>query len=87
MKLDLKGKNIVITGTFQKRYKNGVLNRQEVESLLVRIGATVQKSVNGQTDVLINSDPDTGTVKYRNAVKFGIRIITEDEFHLAYGSF
>jgi len=87
MKLDLKGKNIVITGTFQKRYKDGVLNRQEVESLLIRIGATVQKSVNGQTDVLINSDPDTGTVKYRNAVKFGIRIITEDEFHLAYGSF
>ena len=85
--MNLNGKNVVVTGKFTKRYKNGILSRTDVEDLLQRIGAKVQASVNGSTHYLIVEDKNTTTVKMQKAQQNGVNIISEDEFHAVYGNF
>lgn len=84
-KLDLKGKNVVITGTFSCNYKNYSNNRSGIESLLSNIGANVQKSVNSSTDYVISTRSDTK--KASDAKSKNIPVLTETEFHAAYGDF
>lgn len=85
--LNLNGKNVVVTGSFQKKYKNGILTRSDVEALLQRIGAKVQSTVNGSTDYLIVVDKSTTTTKMQNAQQKGVTILSEEEFHAVYGNF
>jgi NAD-dependent DNA ligase len=87
MSMNLNGKNVVVTGKFTKRYKNGVLSRDEVSDLLQRIGAKVQAAVNNSTNYLIVEDKTTTTVKMQKAQQLGVTIISEDEFHAVYGNF
>ncbi len=87
MKLDLNGKNVVITGGFSKKYKNGKLSRTDAEALLNRIGAKMQKAVNSNTDYLIMTDPTAGTTKAQDAQKYNVPILSEDDFHSAYANF
>lgn len=84
--MNLNGKNVVITGKFSLRYKNGN-TRSDIESLLQRIGASVQSAVNGSTHYLIVEDKTTNTVKMQKAQQNGVNIISEAEFHAVYGNF
>lgn len=87
MKFDLNGKNVVVTGAFVKTYKDGNLTRPEVDTLMTRIGAKLQKKVTGTTDYLITADPNTNTTKYQDAVQFNVPILSEDDFHAVYGTY
>jgi NAD-dependent DNA ligase len=84
--MNLNGKNVVITGKFVRNYKNGN-TRSDIESLLQRIGAKVQKTVTGTTNYLIVEDKNTSTTKMQDAQKQGVTILSEDEFHAVYGNF
>lgn len=86
LSMNLNGKNVVITGKFVRNYKNGN-TRSDIESLLQRIGAKVQKTVSGTTDYLIVEDKNTSTTKMQDAQKQGVTILSEDEFHAVYGNF
>lgn len=84
--MNLNGKNVVITGKFVRNYKNGN-TRPDIENLLQRIGAKVQKTVSGNTNYLIVEDKNTSTTKMQDAQRQGVTIISEDEFHAVYGNF
>jgi hypothetical protein len=84
--LDLRGKNVVITGTLNKTYNGKNLTRNDFNSFLTSIGANPQSKVTGTTDYLICTDPNSNTSKVVDARTKGIAIISEDEFHAAYGS-
>jgi len=84
--LNLNGKNVVVTGKFNKKYKNGN-SRNDIELLLQRIGANVQKAVNGSTQYLLVEDKKTTSVKMQKARQSGVNIVDEDEFHAVYGNF
>ena len=86
LSMNLNGKNVVITGKFVRNYKNGN-TRSDIESLLQRIGAKVQKTVSGTTDYLIVEDKNTSTTKMQDAQRQGVTILSEDEFHAVYGNF
>lgn len=82
----LKGKNVVITGKFIKKYAFGSSTRQSIEALLTKIGANVQDKVSGSTHYLITPDASSGSSKAQDARNRGIDVMTEDEFHALYGS-
>lgn len=84
--MNLNGKNVVMTGKFTLRYKNGN-SRTDLENLLQRIGAFNQSSVNGNTDYLIVVDKTTTSVKMQKAQQMGVKVISEAEFHAVYGNF
>lgn len=58
-----------MTGKFTLRYKNGN-SRTDLESLLQRIGAFNQTSVNGNTDYLIVVDKTATSVKMQKHSKW-----------------
>lgn len=68
----LSGKTIVVTGTLVK-YK-----RDEIESLIQRLGARASGSVSKSTDYVVAGDK-AGS-KLEKARQFGVRVLTEDEF-------
>ena len=84
--LDLKGKNVVITGKFVLGYKNGNV-QGDIKDLLNRIGARIQNQVVGSTDYLINADGNSHTSKTEKALAINTPIITEQDFNNAYGNY
>lgn len=66
------GKNICITGSLSRP-------REEYKFLLENVGAKLVSSVSSKTDLLVCNE-SSGSNKYKDAVKFGIKIITEEEF-------
>lgn len=91
-KINVNGKNIVITGKFSKKYKYGT-SRANIKKLLEEQGASIQSSVNSNTDILIDTEPHKQTVKTTAANRINsqyqtpkILILDEDKFHAAFGA-
>jgi NAD-dependent DNA ligase len=68
----LSGLKICITGTLSRP-------RKEYESLIVQAGGTPVDDVSKTTNILVTNDPNAGSSKLKNAVKFSVRIISEVE--------
>lgn len=85
--INVNNKNVCVTGRFLENYDNYSSLRSGIESLLKDAGANVQSEVNSSTDYLITPNPNTNSVKNKNASKFGVKIISEKEFHLTYKNF
>lgn len=81
--LNLKNKNVVITGNFKKLYENYRNDRSGITQLLNSIGANVKNSVSRNTDYVINANNNQSS-KTDKAISLGIPIITEEEFHKIY---
>ena len=71
----LSGKVICITGSLH-HFKNRDALREAIENK----GGKVTTSVSKSTDYLINNDINSTSAKNTNAKKFGVPILTEDEF-------
>lgn len=90
-KFIVNGKNIVITGKFNKKYKYGS-SRSDISKLLEEKGAHIQSAVNNNTDILIDTEPYKQTAKTRKAEIINNRfsspkilILDEDKFHANFG--
>ena len=68
----LSGLKICITGTLSRP-------RKEYETLIVQAGGTPVDDVSKTTNILVTNDPNAGSSKLKNAVKFSVRIISEVE--------
>jgi DNA ligase (NAD+) len=68
----IAGKGIVFTGKMER-------NRDDMQNLALSMGANVQTSVTGKTDILVCGE-NVGAVKIEKARKTGTRVITEKEF-------
>ena len=68
------GKSICCTG------KLNHFTRDSINAKIVELGAKVASGVTAKTDFLLTNTPDSGSSKNVNAKKFGIKIITEEEF-------
>ena len=66
------GKRYAITG-------NILMGRNQLIDYIERHGGTVTSSVSKKTDYLIANQPEN-TSKYKNAIAYGTKIITEQEF-------
>lgn len=71
----IAGKTFVITGSLE-HYKN----RDELVSVIERLGGKVAGSVSKNTNFLINNDAKSMSGKNKKAKELGIPIITEIEF-------
>jgi DNA ligase (NAD+) len=66
------GKTVVFTGTLSK------MSRSEAENLIKRLGGHPTSSVSKKTDyVVVGTEPGS---KYDKALKFGVKILSEEEF-------
>ena len=70
----LKGLNIVVTGTI-----NGY-TRFGIENYIRQHGGNPQSSVTKNTNLVVKADYKPGRKKLADAMKYGIRIISEQEF-------
>ena len=68
---NLEGKRFAITG-------NIAYGRSKLSELIEKHGGTVTSSVSRKTDYLIANQPEDST-KYKNAIAYGTKILTEDE--------
>lgn len=71
----LQNKKFVITGSI-KHYKN----RNELKSVIEKEGGKVLSAISSNVDYLINNDINSSSSKNVSAKKFGIPIISEEEF-------
>lgn len=69
------GKTFVITGSLSN-YKN----RDELVSVIEKLGGKVSGSVSSKTNYLINNDVQSNSSKNKKAHNLGILIITESDF-------
>lgn len=72
---DLSGRTFVITGALT-HYKN----RDELVSVIERLGGKVSGSVSSKTSYLINNDKESPSSKNKKAKSLNIPIISEEEF-------
>lgn len=69
------GKTFCITGKlFKYENRDGLIDDIE------RCGGKFVSGVTSKTNYLITNEPDSGSIKNRNAIKLGIDIITEEQF-------
>ena len=68
---NLEGKRFAITG-------NIGIGRSKLSEYIEKHGGTVTSSVSRKTDFLIANQPED-SVKYKNAIAYGTKILTEDE--------
>lgn len=71
---NMEGKTICITGILNNH------TRKELEKMIEDAGGKVTGSVSKKTTYLINNDKTSQSSKNINAQKFGVEIITEDDF-------
>ncbi|GAB4331825.1 MAG: NAD-dependent DNA ligase LigA [Flammeovirgaceae bacterium] len=69
----LEGKSFVISGTFQKH------SREDLEQKIKENGGKLLSAVSGKLDYLVAGE-NMGPSKKEKAEKFGIKIISEEEF-------
>ncbi len=76
-KSTISGLSFAITGSLSQPRKN-------IEEKVIELGGTISTSVTSNTSYLITNETESDSSKFKNAKKFGTKIITEDEFnHLA----
>lgn len=66
------GKSICITGALSRP-------RDEYKNMLEKIGAKLVSSVSAKTDFLVSNEA-SGSSKYQQAMKLGVKVISEAEF-------
>ena len=71
---DTKTLNICVTGSITK-FKN----RKELENILSKLGHKLVSKVTKTTDILMTNDKTSGTEKNADALKYGTRVLNEDE--------
>ena len=71
----LNGQTVVITGKLQQ-FKN----RQELKDIIEQNGGKTTDSVSKNTTILINNDVSSTTTKNLSAKKYGIPILSEEDF-------
>lgn len=72
--LSLKEKSFAITGSLSQPRKN-------IEDKIIDLGGTISTSVTSNTSYLITNETNPDSSKFKNAKKFGTKIITEDDFN------
>ena len=75
VKKGLQGLTFVITGSV-KHYKNRNELKEEIESL----GGKVAGSVSKNTSYLINNDIYSNSSKNKTAIKYGVKILSEEDY-------
>ena len=70
----IKGLNIVVTGTLANFSRGGIENQ------IRKLGGNPQSSVTKKTDLVVVADYKPGTKKIADAKKYGIKMISEQEF-------
>jgi len=70
----IAGKGIVFTGKMQRG------SREDMQALARSLGANVQTSVTGKTDLLVCGE-NVGAAKIEKAKKTGARVLSEQEFY------
>ena len=55
-------------------------NREELKADIEAHGGRLTNSVTSKTDYLITNTPDSGTAKNKDAIRLGVKIITEEEY-------
>ena len=76
----LQGKTFVVTGKLKT-----FVSRDEFRECIESGGAILTEKLDETVNYLITNTPNSGTVKNRQAVKLGIKRITEDEFNEMIG--
>ena len=56
------------------------MKRADAESLVKSLGGTCKSSVTKDLSFLVTNDPGSGSSKNAKAAKYGVKIITEEEF-------
>jgi DNA ligase (NAD+) len=74
-KVDLTGKIFCVTGEFVN-FKP----RKKLEELIESLGGKLTGSVSSKTSYLLTNDTTSGSRKNQDAVKYGVTVMTEDEF-------
>lgn len=76
-KSTISGLSFAITGSLSQPRKN-------IEEKVIELGGAISTSITSNTSYLITNETESDSSKFKNAKKFGTKIITEDEFnHLA----
>lgn len=82
-----EGKSFLFTGAIQKieeatgkRY-----TREKMESLVIKNGGSISKSVNKDLNYLVQADPSSTSTKTQKALSLGIEIMSEENFFKALG--
>lgn len=71
----LGGKAFCVTGKLHV-----YVNRDEIVKEIEKNGGKIVSGVTSKTDYLITNDKDSGSSKCKNAIKYGTKIIDENEF-------
>jgi DNA ligase (NAD+) len=66
----LSGMNICITGTLSKP-------RKEFENLIIQAGGQLTEDVTKNTNILVTNEPNSGSSKLKNAMKYQTKIVNE----------
>ena len=73
-KLSLNGLSFAVTGSLSQ-------SRKDIEDKIIELGGTISTNVTSNTSYLITNETESNSSKFKNAKKFGTKIITEDEFN------
>ena len=69
---EVAGKTVVFTGSLER------MTRSEAKAMAERVGAKVAGSVSAKTDIVV-AGPGAGS-KLKDAEKYGVRVVSEDEW-------
>lgn len=81
----LSGMTVCFTGTLLGRYRGETITRELAHELARSAGLVTRASVTKDLDLLVVSDPNTGSAKGKAAERFGTRIMAEAAFWSAIG--
>jgi DNA ligase (NAD+) len=56
------------------------MGRKEAQAMVIAAGGVVKDSVGAGLTYLVTNDPNSGSSKNEKAVKYGTKLITEEQF-------